>query len=663
MAERNRKRMAGRRQEACRATLLAAVLVWAMPLIFGGCGGGGQGVAQGSGGLAPGGAAGSPVAWMETARLQPAGPSVAGIAAVRLPVPDDDRWIVHVLNRLGYGPRPGDVERVRQMGLANYIAQQFTPERIPDPVVEAKLQPLRTLAMSPSDLYAAYPQPKPEERRARKEARERGERGEGRQGGPEAGQGARGVRPRALARMDPFGPGRGGGEMAEGPGRPEPGRRAAPEGRRGMLEDAARDPAGMLARMENRPAAILIELAQAKVLRAVYSERQLQEVLADFWYNHFNVFAPKGADRWLVTSYDRDVIRRHALGRFRDLLGATAKHPAMLFYLDNWMSSKAGGPTGFPARADAQGNRRRPTGLNENYARELMELHTLGVDGGYTQKDVTEVARCLTGWSLERPERGGGFVYRPQMHDGGEKVVLGVRIPAGGGMRDGEMVLDLLARHPSTARFIATKLARRFVADDPPPALVDRAARVFRETDGDIRAVVRAIVTSPEFFSEEAYRTKIKKPFEVVASAVRVLGGEAQTLSFLPMAVGRIGEPLFQAQPPTGYPDKAEAWVNTGALLNRMNFALALAAGRIPGTWVDLDRLVGNVDRRGPEQVMDRLLVQILGRDVSPETRQTLLAHLGDPAITRATADDREVNTDVAKLAALILGSPEFQRR
>ncbi len=233
MLERKRKRMAGRRQEACRATLLAAVLVWAMPLIFGGCGGGGQGVAQGSGGLAPGGAAGSPVAWMETARLQPAGPSVAGIAAVRLPVPDDDRWIVHVLNRLGYGPRPGDVERVRQMGLANYIAQQFTPERIPDPVVEAKLQPLRTLAMSPSDLYAAYPQPKPEERRARKEARERGERGEGRQGGPEAGQGARGVRPRALARMDPFGPGRGGGEMAEGPGRPEPGRRAAPEGRRG----------------------------------------------------------------------------------------------------------------------------------------------------------------------------------------------------------------------------------------------------------------------------------------------------------------------------------------------------------------------------------------------------------------------------------------------
>ncbi len=614
------------------------------------------------GDVGPGGASGLPTPYeLERARQQPgAAPSLAGIAPVRLPVPEDEKWIVHVLNRLGYGPRPGDVERVRRMGLASYIALQLEPGRIPDPAAEAKLKPLRTLTMSPQELFAGYPQPKAEERRARREELKRDEALRGGGGGGSGNQGAseRPVPPRALGRMDPFGGGAG-GETAEGAGRAAGG--AGREQR--MLDEAQRDPMAMLARMQNRPAAIIIELAQAKVLRAIYSERQLQEVMTDFWFNHFNVFAPKGADKWLVTSYERDVIRPHALGRFRDLLGATAKHPAMLFYLDNWMSSKEGGPTGMPARPDAEANRRRPTGLNENYARELMELHTLGVDGGYTQKDVTEVARALTGWSLERPERGGGFVYRPQMHDNGEKVVLGMRIPAGGGQRDGELVLDLLARHPSTARFVATKLARRFVSDDPPPALVERAARVFRETDGDIRAVVRTIVTSPEFFSEEAHRAKIKKPLEMVASAVRVLGAEAQSLSLLPMAVGRIGEPLYQAQPPTGYPDKAEAWVNTGALLNRMNFALALAAGRIPGTWVDLDRLVGNVDRRSAEQVLDRLLVQILGRDVSADTRRTLGAQLNDPAITRATADDRDVNTDVAKLAALILGSPEFQRR
>ncbi|MCI0372206.1 MAG: DUF1800 domain-containing protein [candidate division NC10 bacterium] len=601
----------GRRRNLRWAPLLAATLALAGLPALGGCAGGAEGLAQ--------------------------APAPGRVTPVRLPVPEEEKWTVHVLNRLGYGPRPGDVDRVRQMGLANYIALQLIPERIPDPVLEAKLQPLLTLTMSTRELSEAFPQPTPEERRARQEARERGE------GGKKRGYQS--------------------GVTQEGPGRPEPGRRGSAEARRGNMDEGTREPATMMAGLGNQPQVILVELAQAKLLRAIYSERQLQEVLADFWYNHFNVFALKGADRWLVTSYERDVIRPHALGRFRDLLGATARHPAMLFYLDNWMSSKAGGPDRLPARPGAPGNGRRPTGLNENYARELLELHTLGVDGGYSQKDVTEVARCFTGWTLEQPDRGGGFVFRPRMHDDGEKMVLGVRIPSGGGIRDGEMVLDLLGRHPSTARFIATKLARRFVADAPPSALVERAARVFRETDGDIRAVVRTIVTSPEFFSDEAYRAKIKKPVELVASAVRVLGGEAESLSFLPMAVARIGEPLFQAQPPTGYPDTAQAWVNTGALLNRLNFALALSSGRIPGTRVDLDSLVGPGDRRRPELVMERLLAAILGRDVSEGTRRTLVAQLADPQITRATPDDREVTTDVPKLAALILGSPEFQRR
>ncbi len=419
----------------------------------------------------------------------------------------------------------------------------------------------------------------------------------------------------------------------------------------------------MMARMEDRPAAIAIELSQAKVLRAIYSERQLQEVMADFWYNHFNVFAPKGADRWLVTSYDRDVIRPYALGRFRDLLGATAKHPAMLFYLDNWMSSKPGSPDGLLGRPAAQANRGRFAGLNENYARELMELHTLGVDGGYTQKDVTEVAHCFTGWSIERPEQGGGYVFRARMHDTGEKVVLGVRIPAGGGIEDGERVLDLLARHPSTARFIGTKLVRRFVADTPPPALVERVARAFLQSDGDIRTVVRTIVTSPEFFSDQAYRAKVKKPLELVVSAVRALGADAEAYSVLPMAVGRIGEPLFQSQPPTGYPDTAEAWVNTGALLNRMNFGLSLASGRIPGTRVDLDRVVGPLDPQRPEQAMDRLVASLLHDDASEATKRTLMAQLAAPENTRSVLGDGEKNTRVAALAGLILGSPEFQRR
>ena len=482
----------GRGRGMWQGVLLGLVLAGIASGIFAASAGAGQAVAQALSEPGMGGPGLSTPYELERARQRPAGaPALAGIAPVRLPVQEDEKWIVHVLNRLGYGPRPGDVERVRQMGLANYIALQLNPERIPDPVVEAKLQPLRTLTMSTQDLFAAYPQPKPEERRARQEELRRDENLRGGGSGGDRGPGERTVRPRALGRMDPFAGGREGGEVAGGPDRP--GGRQGREQR--VTEEMQRNPAALMARMENRPAAIMIELAQAKVLRAIYSERQLQEVMADFWFNHFNVFAPKGADKWLVTSYERDVIRPYALGRFRDLLGATAKHPAMLFYLDNWMSSKEGGPTGMPARPDAQGNRRRPTGLNENYARELMELHTLGVDGGYTQKDVTEVARALTGWSLERPERGGAFAYRPQMHDDGEKVVLGTRIPAGGGVRDGEMVLDMLARHPSTARFIATKLARRFVSDTPPPALVDRAARVLRETEGDIRAVVRTIIT------------------------------------------------------------------------------------------------------------------------------------------------------------------------
>jgi uncharacterized protein (DUF1800 family) len=311
-------------------------------------------------------------------------------------------------------------------------------------------------------------------------------------------------------------------------------------------------------------------------------------------------------------------------------------------------------------------------GLNENYARELMELHTLGVDGGYTQQDVIEVARCFTGWTIDRPQQGGGFIFRPLAHDRGAKRVLGQVIPAGGGQQDGERVIDILVQHEATARFIATKLARRFVSDDPPAALVERAAATFRRTDGDVRAVLATIFTSPEFWSADVYRAKIKTPLEVVASAVRALDGRIVAGAdsaggggvALAREVGKLGAPLYEAQPPTGYPDRAEAWVNTGALLGRMNFALGLAHNRFRGARVDVAGFLTDADRRQPAQVLERLLAAVLHGEVSAQTRAVLAAQLESPEITRTTAYDRVAkDTDVEKLAALVLGSPEFQRR
>ena len=538
----------------------------------------------------------------------------------------EDQKILHALNRLGYGPRPGDVERVRQIGLQAWIERQFDPQRIADPAVDQMLAGYPTLGMTPGQLARAYPRPS-------KQVREKLASGQ-------------------MTRQ----------EMQE------------------MFPP------------EKRPFRIIAEMQGAKVARAVMSERQLQEVMVDFWFNHFNVFAHKGEVRWMLPSYERDAIRPHALGKFRDLVNATAHHPAMLFYLDNWMSTRA------DLVMPAGPNRGKKMGLNENYARELMELHTLGVDGGYTQQDVIEVARAFTGWTLERPERSRDFVFRPTAHDQGEKRVLGHVLPEGGGEMDGMKVIDILVRHPSTAKFIATKLVRRFVSDEPPPALVERAAQTFQRTDGNIRAVLATIFSSPEFWSAETYRSKIKTPFEAVASAARALDtqiappGTASTYpdqdltmtarpnlaehaaerggfnvggSFvLARQVANLGEPLYEMQPPTGYPDVAQAWVNTGALLARMNFALALAHGQVPGARVDLPKLLTGVDRSQPDRVLDRLLALLLHGQASPETRKVLASQLDSPEITRAREYDLgPKNTDVEKLAALVLGSPEFQRR
>jgi len=339
--------------------------------------------------------------------------------------------------------------------------------------------------------------------------------------------------------------------------------------------------------------------------RAVASERQLQEVMTDFWENHFTVYAGKGITRLFIPAYDRDVIRPRAMGKFRDLLGAVAKSPAMLFYLDQFQSAAdsmhptlAANGRSLAARAGRRPVRpalaQRARGLNENYARELMELHTLGVDGGYTQADVIDVARALTGWTMQ-PRQRAEFVFRPEIHDAGEKIVLGHKLAAGRGMEDGEEVLDILARDPHTARFVARKLAIRFVSDDPPAALVERAAETYRKTDGDIREVVRTIVTSPEFFSRTAYRSKVKSPFELVASALRAVGATPDTSMRSAQVVGFLGQPIFGHQAPNGWPETGDAWMNTGAILNRINFGLSLAAGRLPAAgvsrWPDAERL------------------------------------------------------------------------
>ena len=469
------------------------------------------------------------------------------------------------------------------------------------------------------------------------------------------------------------------------------------------------------------PQRIIAELSMAKVDRAIYSERQLDEQMADFWFNHFNVFAGKGQDRWLLTSYERDAIRPHAMGKFRDLLEATAKSPAMLFYLDNWQSvdpqafqrmqqelaarrgirgafgrGRFGFPAGMPgpnAQGQAQAKKNQDRGLNENYGRELMELHTLGVDAGYTQQDVLEVAKCFTGWTIRTPFRAPEFWFDERLHDPNPKTVLGHRIN-GGGIKDGEEVLDLLARDPHTAHHLSFEIAQYFVADNPPEALVDRMAQTYLQTDGDIRAVLHTMIYSPEFWSRETYRAKIKTPFEVVVSAARAVNADVEIPLQLVQWTGRIGEPLYQCQPPTGYSDKAEAWVNTGALLNRMNYSLALTSNRLRGVTVDVAAILAgggtnslngtdaaNVTgaanaagsagaanaseqpREKPGDKLDRAIAVLLSGEVSPETRKTLETQMSNPQVLQASLDDPVTQVNDALIAGLVLGSPEFQRR
>ncbi len=488
-----------------------------------------------------------------------------------------DQQAKHALNRLTYGARPNEFASVLHEGLDKWIVRQLTPENYPDPSGDSALVPFAVLNVPIRTLVDSSPQQDVFVRRRRAEL--------------------------GLAVNATF--------VMTG-------------------EDSAR-----FKMMNDRGNRAVQQYLSAKLTRAVTSEHQLQELIVDFWENHFSVFRGKMPTQFTLLEYDRDVIRPRALGRFRDLLGAVAHSSAMLWYLDNWQSRK--------------------NGLNENYGRELMELHTLGVDGGYTQADVIAVARAFTGWSIQQPREGYGFTFNANTHDVNVKTVLGHVLPAGRGVEDGEDVLDILARHPSTARYIATKLVRHFVSDSAPPALVDRAAETFTRTDGDIRQVLAVIVSSQEFYSRSVMRAKVKTPFELVASTYRAMGARPDTLGRSLGLINQLGQPLFGHLTPDGWPDAADAWMNTGSILARINFGANVAAGRVPGI-AAMKPVAGST----PDEQRAAVSAAVFQGEMSPDTYRVLIAGF-NPLAERAGAPTR-VPT-FAELVGLALGAPEFQRR
>ncbi len=709
---------------------------------------------------------------------------------------NEQKRAVQALNRLTFGPRPGDIQQVMAMGVDRWIELQLHPEKIPDNAVEARLAPLRTLRMSSKELVENFPdngvvkqvmegkRPMPSDPAKRAVYQVQIARLEERQqqkndrvepaaapvqgvvpvsSGPAASDTAKteaelaaaaAASPDATPGMAADGNGMNptsmsssatstANEMAAAPPakvKLSPAEEAEARRREDRLyadlkvqelidlppdqrykkvmamsseeqvafADSLRGGKGQdfvagmdpkqketLMAMNNPQGVVHDELMQGKLLRAIYSDRQLEQVMTDFWFNHFNVFVGKGPERLFLTAYEQDVIRPRALGKFEDLLMATAKSPAMLFYLDNWMSV---GPNsmqalGIPAHPGPYGpygprrfpppkpnaKRRANNGLNENYGRELLELHTLSVNGGYSQRDVTEVAKVFTGWTIEKPYEGLGFKYEPRMHEPGPKFVLGHRIKPKG-EDEGKEVLHILATSPQTAHFISLKLAQRFVSDDPPAALVDRMAKTFLKRKGDIRDVLTILFQSPEFWAADTYRAKVKTPLEFVASAVRATGADVDDALPLARQIGNMGMPLYSAQPPTGYSMKADTWVSSSALLNRMNFALGLTAGRVRGVKVDAVQLAGGPPAPADATVaLSAMEAKLLAGDVSQQTHDSIMAQIEGPA-KNAAANAQEKRPqdkrapqrkpgdvarppDASMIAGLLLGSPEFQKR
>ena len=513
------------------------------------------------------------------------------------------------LSRAAFGPRPGDVARVQAQGVDRWIDAQLQPARIADGAWD-RLAPLFPVENADvSRLAQQYP--------------------------------AQIVWLRRLRQA-----------------------RALPDTAQLVL--TAQDSADWKA-LDQQANRLAGELGPVRVARALVTERQLQEVMTDFWENHFSVFSGKMPTRFTLVAYDRDVIRPRALGRFRDLLGAVAHSPAMLWYLDGYQSRVSPDRMSLPEwRADSVARaahrpspkrNRRGAGLNENYGRELLELHTLGVDGGYTQQDVIDVARALTGWTLADAQQGGGFVFRPELHDAEAKTVLGHHLRAGRGVEDGEEVLDIVARQPSTARFIARKLCVRFVGDAPPAAVVARAAATFRTSDGDLAATLGTILHSPEFFAASAYRAKVKTPFELVVSGLRALNATPDTSGRTAGQVARLGEPFFGRLTPDGWPETGAPWLASGSLLDRVNFGVQLGGGRFPGASLDRWSPGWTLAFERPAQQVDGIVRVLLGADVAPATRAALLGPAAGPDSARVAP------LPLGPLVGIALGTPEFQRR
>lgn len=598
----------------------------------------------------------------------------------------------HVLNRLGYGPRPGEVDQVEKFGVEKWIRGQLRPEKIPDTRATSMVDELTFLKKTPKELTDAY----------RAEIRARRQNQQAKAAEKKAADAAK-----MNTSAEP--------EMADAmmsAAKADEKKPRAPKPRKDAANEAAAAEGGKPAgagpngpgEEEHIVARALGELHHAKLTRAVFSERQLEQVLVDFWFNHFNVDARKQQVRAMVVSYEQDVIRPNIWGSFRDLLGATAKSPAMLVFLDNWQSSVAYEPADAEVKiarrvqqnatgmsdAEAAALPKPTRGLNENYGRELMELHTLGATAGYTQKDVQEVARAFTGWTLN--PRTGEFHFRTPWHDQGEKVVLGKRLPASGGQKDGEQVLDLLATHPATGRRIAYKLCQRFVADAPPDDMVKRVAGAFLKSGGNLRATYEALFTDRDFFAPQNFGAKTKSPFEFAVSALRasdaafievkgipgpvplraleagaLLGRGQERMAKAPrktvtMHVVEMGQANYGWGPPTGYSEDSSTWVNSGALVSRLNYALALTGGQVADARVHARALLDGKDADMADEAVDTMARNLFARPLSDATRRVVLAQSGGGSNDTAPEDTTPV-ANLPRVLALMLGAPEFQRR